>query len=125
MSTILEAWKSIDPSAKRKIFVVSGVVICFFAYKAVTQGGREEIQQERTSAHYVQAGAVLCNDQYQASSQARIGKGVFKNQINPGCQEVGANVEVNILEQTSFNGIDVVKVGNRGGVAWAAADDVR
>lgn len=124
MNGIVSTWKGFAPSTKRNIALVIGVTVCFVVYRGLKHDSVADSLQEATSAHYVQAGAALCNDQYQAAMQARTGRGVFKDQMNPGCQQVGANIEVNILGQASFNGIDVVQVGNRGGVAWAAADDV-
>jgi len=92
---------------------------------AVRQGHvREAPVKTARAGNTVGTGGWLCETHYQAAANVRVmaagGMVGFR-----GCDQVGAEIPVNIIERSEFNGIEVVKVGNAGGVAWVAASDLK
>lgn len=101
------------------------------AYTRIARDARTALENEhgprsasRQAGAVLEAGGWICDSHYAASGNARlisVGSMIgFK-----GCIQVGADVHVNVLNRTFFNGFDVVQVGNIGGVGWVWADHLK
>jgi hypothetical protein len=70
---------------------------------------------------HIKAGGYICD-----SSGFVMGQRQLRDQgvsiAFQGCQQVGADIEVNILDRDPQMG--TIKVGNAGGIAWADEHDV-
>lgn len=106
---------------KRKVML--GILVAFVAasslYK-VSQTGADNIGASSYASHpsHVRTGGWLCEDAYSAYNRSLLNVSV------PKCYQIGDDMAVNILDRASFGRYEVIKVGNRNGVAWAASADV-
>jgi hypothetical protein len=74
------------------------------------------------SVPHIKAGGYICDQSFEVMGEAQL-----RDKDTPiafqGCQQVGADVEVNVLgRDPHYNG--VIHVGNSGGVAWVDQRDL-
>jgi hypothetical protein len=96
------------------------------AQKQYTQQYRaqqtQEVQQAQVTPH-IKAGGFICDKPLEALNEymARQHGVQF---VLPGCTQVGADTEVNVLATDTMTRTGALQVGNSGGTAWADPHDV-
>jgi len=70
---------------------------------------------------HVKAGGYLCDRSYEVMGERQL-RNANSSIAFQGCQQIGADIDVNVLGEDNNTG--AVKVGNSGGVAWVDSADL-
>jgi hypothetical protein len=100
------------------LFLISVVLVS----SGCSQSSTQAVASPAPAIPHIRAGGYICNKSYFVMGERQLRDKGIQQVTFQGCQQVGANIEVNVLGRDQQYG--AVKIGNSGGVAWVDEQDL-